>query len=194
MSTVLYHDGFLYADTQQTQQLSDGNVKLDYYRKLCQINDSIIGFTGNVATVKKFLLWFENGCKYSDNVAKSKDFTCLEINGDTLNVWITKPLKNRLGKPKYYFYVFKSIELSQVEFNCIGSGNEYAAGAFEICNDPVKSIKVAAQYDFYTNSIIECMGLKDRTVKAVTDNANNNLSLFPVYEVEDLVENSNEVS
>lgn len=101
MSTVVFYNGALYADTQvthtatkNTRTHSKGDiVKVDTTRKLYRLDDNpcapptILGCTGHVVAHKEFIDWTMSGRSAELNYTFQSSFSAVEYDGETFLRW-----------------------------------------------------------------------------------------------------------
>ena len=158
MSTVIFYNGSLYADTQCTHReiTSDNTDKVDHIvritttRKLFRLKENccnpgaILGCVGAVAAQTDFINWIDNSRSPKSNYTLLPSFNALEYDGEILTSWKLVPAGKRWIKLWWWFWwrcnVYKFVISSEHKYTIqnqldgyrltatIGSGGEYAAG------------------------------------------------------------------
>jgi ATP-dependent protease HslVU (ClpYQ) peptidase subunit len=139
MTTVVYRDGILAADTLVTQ---GGAVKVHgEYRKIRRIGDHLVGTSGGVADCERFVNWLMAG---EDAEPPKGEYAAIVVspNGRVREIEGGHPLP----RPR------------NAKFFAIGSGAPFALAAMYAGADAVTAVKIAAKIDTAT-------GLPVRSIK-----------------------------
>jgi ATP-dependent protease HslVU (ClpYQ) peptidase subunit len=151
MTTIVYKNGIMAADTQETW---DGRARR--CTKLYKVGDSIIGTAGDSFTGMLFVDWFSRGRADDDvpdltHLDADEDFYCL--------VWFKEKLwvVNRLFR-------MVEVELDDYPYYAVGSGADVAHGALAMGASAKRAVEVAADFDIHTGLPVEvrkCKGRED---------------------------------
>lgn len=151
MTTLVYKNGIMAADTQETW---DGRARRCV--KLYKHGDTIIGIAGDSFTGMLFVDWYIGGADKDDipnltHLDADEDFYCL--------VWE----KGKLWVVNRLFRMIE-VELEDHPFYAVGSGADIAHGALAMGASAKRAVEVAADFDIYTGLPVEtrkCKGAED---------------------------------
>jgi ATP-dependent protease HslVU (ClpYQ) peptidase subunit len=133
VTTIAAKGGMVAADSQIT---GNGGSRKGRVRKLVRLSDgSIFGGAGNYCAVRRLFQWADTGFE-GKRPPKTQDAECLLIRADK-SVWCL----DGQGDP----YEVEG------DFHAIGSGGDYALGAMAMGADPLKAVRVAAEFDPMTS-------------------------------------------
>ena len=133
MTTVVYRDGVLAADTLVT---ADG-IKVGHKSKLVRLKRShLIGFAGDIKYYTKFL-----EREPEDNL--TGEFSVIEVIDGRVLTYSGDNLPEQIEAPFY----------------AIGSGWEIAMGALAMGATAEEAIKITMEYDINTGGEVECIAL-----------------------------------
>ena len=162
MSTVIFHNGLMYADTRLSflNQVSFSGRELpDRFsttRKMYHANDKIYGAVGDVSTWKLFK---KRGYKGKPFLSfKKVDLAVIiEYDGKDIIGWHFK-----IKKFLFFWWIvgWEKVILNAAAPALMGSGEPFASEAMRLGLTPIEAIKYASDRDPYTNDIIE-IGLLD---------------------------------
>lgn len=134
MTTIVWRDGVLAADSQVTQQLSEhgGGFRNGSVQKIHRHRGFLYGCCGDLLMMERFRDWFHAGLKEfcpldecSEAMIVCPDGRVLVYNG---------VLPHRIDGPYY----------------AIGSGRQFALGALALGASAVEAVEAAAVHDAYT--------------------------------------------
>lgn len=148
MTTVIFYKGMMGSDTLQTKfdVAVDDKIKneitFSLVKKTYIVNNHLLGLSGDVNTILKFIEWFENG-KNKKFKPKGK-FSIIDWDGENLVSWWTKDTFStigilldiftcgKLGSPFKKVLKHKNQNYDEKE-SCvftIGSGEDFVSTAF----------------------------------------------------------------
>ena len=119
MSTVVFHNGSLYADTQCTHSKTVGLdsekqdriiVKTTTTRKIFRLKENccnlgaILGYVGDVSAITHFMNWSNNNRRAELNYTFRSAFNAVEYDGETITLWKTIPIGKRWIKIKWWLW------------------------------------------------------------------------------------------
>lgn len=132
MTTIAAKGLMVAADSQ----ITGGSGRKGRVKKLVRLSDgSVFGGAGAYHAVLKLRRWADSGFE-GNRPAKTQDAECLLVRPDGSR-WVL----DGVGDP---------YEI-QGDFHAIGSGGDYALGAMAMGADPLKALKVAAEFDAMTS-------------------------------------------
>lgn len=198
MSTVIFFDGVLYADTQGTETAIEASggykvgdiMRKSQVQKIFKVDNGpcsktlIMGFVGTVAGGEDFLKWTASGRSADKNYTFETVFHAFEYDGITLTKWSIKSdnwkwrkindkwrycKTNKFVIDNEYIYHLYNKEPDRVLYATIGSGSSYAIGHLEIDKNPVAAIRTASKCDHFTNDRIEKVDLFSDGVNVIYD-------------------------
>lgn len=111
--------------------------------KIYTIGSAILGATGDVDEIAKFIEWYTNG-SVGKQPKRSKDFRVIRLNSEGLHI---------IDSNSYW------LKLDD-KFFAVGSGGQFAIGAMEMGATPENAVRIAAKHDLFTNSSITVFKLK----------------------------------
>lgn len=143
MTTIVYKNGILAADTQETV----GDVPRRC-TKLYKIGSDIIATAGESYTGMIFVDWWEKGQDketipdFTNLDADTEDFECL--------VWT----KGKLFSVNRLFHMIE-INLDDHPYYAIGSGSDVALGALATGASAKRAVEIACEYNIHTGLPVE---------------------------------------
>lgn len=153
MTTIVYKDGVLVADSQVTC----GNKVTGISNKIASNQDIFAGASGSYVTMKNFLRLVESGSDFSEIIEYVNDelinldsdsncTTFIVVDRGTGTVWLGDTREGIVQAEKNDYYA-------------IGTGEDFALGAMEAGADAVRALEVAAKLDIYTSLPMKIMEL-----------------------------------
>lgn len=139
MTTIVIRDGYLVADTQMTEgSLATSAPGL----KLFISGGFGVGFSGDLRYAPLFRDWFEAGCPSGDAEFERlwEDEHCIIAMDKEGSLFV--PFADRLVRLSLPYYA-------------TGSGGFFAMGAMAYGATAIEAIRIAAQFDVYTNAHVE---------------------------------------
>ena len=155
MTTIVYKNGILAADTQETV----GGVQRrcnKLFRVKRKDDTFIIATAGNSYTGMMFVDWFRKGSMQEDvpdltNLdADEEDFECLVWESKSAKLWSV----NRL------FHMIE-VNLEDHPFYAIGSGADVAYGALAMGSSARRAVEIACEWEIHTGLPVETMKCPD---------------------------------
>lgn len=151
MTTIVYRDGIMAADSRVTTESEAGGHIVHQCVKLFRKNGAIIGLQGESSPGMFFLEWF------SSNKPKSPPSALMESEADFCALVLTK---------KGLFEYDKWCNAEPVmlprhrPFHAIGSGAKAAFGALAMGATARRAVAIACAFDPYTAPPVVWMALK----------------------------------
>jgi ATP-dependent protease HslVU (ClpYQ) peptidase subunit len=149
MTTIVYKNGILAADTQVTYQ---DNKCFGFTKKIQETKDFVFGCAGTVATCYEFKKFLE-GKEFNKDIFSKDEFRSdfIVINKNT---------------KKISFYDHNLVEESITgDYFSIGSGCQYAYGALAMGASSKKAVLIASKFDYRTNDKIDFFDLNLKLIK-----------------------------
>ena len=158
MTTIVYRDGVLAADTRA---YSGGHTPIGKKSKIRRLADgSLVGVSSTEPGVGEAII---GALQDHDSVLEARDD--LLALGDKLR------LQGLLVRPNGDVFYFSDSPYPsgplRDEFFAIGSGQEYALGALSVGVSAKEAVKVASLHDAWTNDEIEVLEIQETKEKAV---------------------------
>lgn len=148
MTTIVCNTEMLACDTLVSTDdfICETRIKLFHYPGY-----GAVALCGNLADQIPVVKWFFKG---ADTVScPNGNWALLALNCDG------RIFRASNNEPLY--------EISN--YDCIGAGELIARGAYEVCNDPVKTIQAVANINHYTNDVISTyLWRDDKAYRAIT--------------------------
>jgi hypothetical protein len=160
MSTIVYRDGILAADTRA---FSGSKAPIGNKRKIFKVRLSDGSYTSfGVSTAHPGLSeeirdWFASEKVHdAEPVLAGREFDALEITSG--------------GEVFFYKDSFAPTGPLDADYYAIGSGAEYALGAFSMGADALTAIQIAGEHDVWTGGSVQRIltGPEDETPKKST--------------------------
>lgn len=148
MTTIVYRDGVLAADSRAYRgDKSPLGTKVKIHRLW---DGSLFGASSNCVGADTLLRrWVEEGCpsqKSGDIKPDSFEMILIRPNGEV-------------------FFAHDNLDLSgplEAPFFAIGSGEQYALGALEMGADAVRAVRVACEFDVWSDGQILSICLNEK--------------------------------
>lgn len=137
MTTIAYRDGIMVADGRR----QNGNeVKVGECEKITFLDDCIIGASGEVVTLEKFLEWMKDGADKRCKPDIEKPFTAIVVYADeVVEIW-TQGLMPMMQEAPFY---------------ACGSGYELAMGAMAHGATAEEAVVIACEYDAHSDGPLQ---------------------------------------
>lgn len=168
MTTIIFKDGEMYADSQTSSICLSGHKSFsNNATKILKINEKLFGFAGEVLRIEHFITWLRHGIIPNLKGTRSK-FSSLEWDGKDLWEW-TEDFKRHfnliklvIGKDfiRYQFNGYKKVKINK-SYYVIGSGKLYAMQSLWAGCSPEEAMKSAMLNDLGTGGKINRRTLKD---------------------------------
>ena len=148
MTTIVYKNGILAADTRETV-----NNVARRCSKLFKSGKDIIATAGDSYSGMVFVNWWMAGAREEDkpdltNLDFEEDFECL--------VWT----KGKLWSVNRLFELVE-INLDDHPYYAVGSGSNVALGALAMGASAKRAVEIACEYDVFTGLPVEVRHCKD---------------------------------
>ena len=155
MTTVIYHQDTLYADSLGTH-IKWGKSQLDQqyngYNKLFQCSNNILGFSGTLSAIHEFMSQWIRDIPINDIKVYDHFSGIIVMEDKVLYIeTIYKDPKWKVWKVPKYEIVIEELEKSDTLYVAIGSGRKFATEAFGNGWNPENCIRWASENDPYTN-------------------------------------------
>lgn len=144
MTTVVYRDGVLAADTLVT----GGDTRIGFKSKIAKVGNALVTATGTNALAIRFISWVREGCQGPCPPMALKS----AVDGaeyDTTGILILP------GGRCVTFREGTGIQWANGPYFAFGSGQDYARGALAMGATAVEAVKAAMEFDIYTGGTIE---------------------------------------
>lgn len=150
MTTIVYRDGMMAADSQTTISTDAGGARKFRCEKLYRSKDgkAIIGTAGESFPALKFVRWYGSGKKPPKELAGT-DFTCLVLTSSGLVEYDGHCEPDPVLEPFY----------------AVGSGAKAALGALHMGATAEQAVEIACRIDPYSSPPIVTMRLEDANAK-----------------------------
>ena len=170
MTTVIFQNGRLYADTQVTNTTvsEDGQEAMNYIwrdSKLHRMADRIFATSGCMDSIREFFDWTVAGrpCRFlrPKILSRRGQSTVIEYSADGLIGWNYRQLGVTWRGRFTGFTWWKPVRWSPHARLWMGSGADYAREALDLGLNPYEAICYAADRDPFTNDLIQTLSLDD---------------------------------
>lgn len=141
MTTIVYRDGILAADSQTTVgkfALTNDSLKISKLK-----NGGYFAGSGTVCEIKMLFDWYNNGKRHG---SESKQLNCIALVIEKEKIFI-------LYGDLYKFEVKES-------YVAIGSGRDFAYGALYMGATAKEAVKAACRFDCYSGGKIKEVKIK----------------------------------
>jgi hypothetical protein len=146
VTTIVYRDGIIAADSRATYSSEDGGARVWGCEKLFRRRDAIIATAGETGPGLVFVDWYASGAKTPPSafIDGDADFSCLVLT----------------RKGLFEFDKWCRGERITSEFYAIGSGAKAAMGALHMGASARRAVAVACKVDPFTAAPVVWMSLK----------------------------------